>query len=134
MDEGRSGKRVTGIGGIFFKADDPKAMNAWYQKHLGIDVMPDGSCAIFPWREAESPDLEGMTVWSIHKRDTNHYGPGPQTFMVNYRVENLDELLAALKAEGVWIDEKRDNSDFGKFAWIKDPEGNRIELWEPPKE
>jgi catechol 2,3-dioxygenase-like lactoylglutathione lyase family enzyme len=126
-------KRVTGIGGIFFKADDPKAMNQWYQKHLGIDLLPDGSCAIFPWLDADDPEKEGMTVWTINKRDTTYYGGGPQTFMVNYRVENLDELVETLKSEGVWVDEKRDNSDFGKFAWIKDPEGNRIELWEPPK-
>lgn len=126
-------KRVTGIGGIFFKADDPKGMYAWYQRHLGIEPLPDGSCAIFPWREVENPEKEGMTVWSINKRDTTYFGTGPQTFMMNYRVENLDELLEVLRAEGVQVEDKRENSEFGKFGWIVDPEGNRIELWEPPK-
>jgi predicted enzyme related to lactoylglutathione lyase len=127
-------KRVTGIGGIFFKADDPKRMYEWYQKHLGINPLPDGSCAMFPWRSAENPDEEGYTVWSMMKRDTKYFGPGPQTFMVNYRVDNMDAVLEALKAEGVEIDPKRDDGEFGRFAWIVDPEGNRIELWEPPKD
>jgi predicted enzyme related to lactoylglutathione lyase len=127
-------RRVTGIGGIFFKGSNPKQMNAWYQKHLGIDVFPDGSCAMFEWRDADDAEKKGSTIWSIKSRETKYFGEGPQTFMVNYRVENLDELLEALKAEGVTIDPKRDDSDFGKFAWIMDPDGNRIELWEPPKE
>lgn len=127
-------KRVTGIGGIFFKADNPKQMYDWYQKHLGIDPIPGGSCAMFDWRDAENPDQKGSTVWSINPRDTTYFGAGPQTFMMNYRVENMDALLEALKAEGVQIDPKRDDSEFGRFAWIVDPEGNRIELWEPPKD
>lgn len=125
-------KRVTGIGGIFFKSSDPKASYAWYQKHLGIEPSPDGSGAIFQWRDNDDPTKEGMTIWSAFPRDTKYFGPGSQTFMMNYRVENLDALLEALKAEGVEIDPKREDQDYGRFAWIIDPEGNRIELWEPP--
>jgi predicted enzyme related to lactoylglutathione lyase len=127
-------KRVTGIGGIFFKAADPKGMYAWYQKHLGIDAMPDGSCAMFSWRDADDPEKKGNTIWSVFPKDTKYFGPGPQTFMMNYRVDDLDAVLAALKAEGVEIDPKQEDYDYGKFAWIIDPEGNKIELWEPPKD
>jgi predicted enzyme related to lactoylglutathione lyase len=88
---------------------------------------------MFPWRSEENPDRKGSTVWSIAKRDTTYFGPGPQTFMMNYLVENMDAVLEALKAEGVEV-AKREDSEFGRFAWIVDPEGNRIELWEPPKE
>jgi catechol 2,3-dioxygenase-like lactoylglutathione lyase family enzyme len=125
-------KRVTGIGGVFFKASDPQQTYDWYQKHLGIDPMPDGSSAIFRWRDAHDPEKKGTTVWAAFRRDTKYFGEGAQMFMVNYRVENLDELLEALKAEGVEVDPKRENYDYGKFAWIIDPDGNRIELWEPP--
>jgi predicted enzyme related to lactoylglutathione lyase len=127
-------KRVTGLGGVFFKAADPKAIYAWYEKHLGIVPEADGSSAIFHWRDAEKPEQKAMTVWSAFPRDTKYFGPGPQTLMMNYLVEDLDALLEALKDEGVTIDPKRENHEYGKFAWIIDPEGNRIELWEPPKE
>jgi catechol 2,3-dioxygenase-like lactoylglutathione lyase family enzyme len=127
-------KRATGIGGIFFKSSDPKQTYDWYQKHLGIDPLPDGSCAMFNWRDAENPEQKSSTVWAAFPRDTKYFGAGPQTFMVNYLVENLDELVETLKAEGVEIDPKRENHDYGKFAWIIDPDGNRIELWEAPKE
>jgi catechol 2,3-dioxygenase-like lactoylglutathione lyase family enzyme len=126
-------KRVTGIGGIFFKSSDPKQIYVWYQKHLGIDPLPDVSAAMFLWRDAQDPEKRGSTVWSAFPRDTKYFGEGAQTFMVNYRVENLDALLEELETEGVQIDPKRDNYDYGKFAWIIDPDGNRIELWEPPK-
>lgn len=123
-------KRVTAIGGVFFKADDPKALNEWYSKHLGIPLDSYGS-AVFHWRDDENPDKKGSTVWSTFKRETTYFGSGPQSSMINYRVENLDALLEALAAEGVVIDPKREEYDYGKFAWIVDPEGNRIELWEP---
>jgi predicted enzyme related to lactoylglutathione lyase len=126
-------KRVTGIGGVFFKADNPKAMYEWHEKHLGIVPEPDGSSALFHWRDAANPAQQGMTVWSAFPHDTKYFGPGPQTLMMNYIVDDLDGLLEALKAEGVTIDPKREDYDYGKFAWIIDPEGNRIELWEPPK-
>lgn len=127
-------KRVTGLGGVFFKAKDPKNMYEWYEKHLGIKREADGSGSIFHWRDAAQPEQAGMTVWSVFPQDTNYFGTGPAPFMMNFRVDNMEELLKALREEGVTIDPKVEDYDYGKFAWIVDPEGNRIELWEPPKE
>lgn len=127
-------KRVTGLGGIFFKAKDPNALYEWYEKHLGIKREADGSGAMFHRRDAADPEKTGLTVWSIFPQDTKYFGPGAAPFMMNYRVENLDELLKALREEGVTIDPKVEEYEYGKFAWVIDPEGNRIELWEPPKE
>ena len=124
-------QRVTGIGGVFFKADDPEKMYQWYEKHLGI-ARKDGYVG-FWWREDEKPEERGMTTWSIFKKNSSYFDPSRANFMINYRVDNLDALLEALKAEGVEIDPKREDHEFGRFAWIIDPEGNRIELWEPPK-
>jgi predicted enzyme related to lactoylglutathione lyase len=126
-------KRVTGIGGLFFKAKDPKAMYKWYEEHLGIKGDP-GVGAMFHWRDTDDPEKTGLTVWSIFPQDTKYFGAGPQTFMMNFPVENLDELLNALREEGVAVEPKVEDSEYGKFAWITDPEGNRIELWEPPKQ
>lgn len=120
--------RVTGIGGIFFKADDPRHLKQWYRDHLGIEAGPEG--ALFHWRDAANPDKEGMTVWSIFPRNSDYFGSGGAQAMINYRVENLDALLETLQTEGVAID-RREDYDYGRFAWITDPEGNRIELWEP---
>jgi predicted enzyme related to lactoylglutathione lyase len=122
-------KRVTGIGGIFFKAKDRPRMLEWYEKHLGIKADPEYGTA-FEWLDKDDPKTTGMTAWSLFKDESTYFN---RPFMVNYRVEDLDALVEALKAEGVEIDPKRDSSEFGKFAWIIDPEGNRIELWEPPK-
>jgi predicted enzyme related to lactoylglutathione lyase len=127
-------KRVTGLGGLFFKADDPQKLYAWYEKHLGLAPTPDGSCVILPWRYADDPQREGMTVWSIFPRATKYLEPSQSSFMMNFCVEDLDGLLAELQKEGVTIEPKRDDSAFGRFAWIMDPEGNKIELWEPPKD
>jgi len=124
-------KRVTGLGGLFFKAQDPKAMYDWYQKHLGIQGKPDQG-AMFHWRDAADPEKTGMTVWSIFPQTTKYFDPSPAPFMMNFRVEDLTELLAALREEGVAIDPKVEEHEYGKFACITDPEGNRIELWEPP--
>ena len=125
--------RVTGIGGVFFKARDPKALAAWYAEHLGI-VMNDWGGAAFDWKD-EVPATTGTTAWSLFPADSKHFGPGndagAQTAMIDYRVDDLDGLLAKLEAAGVWIDPKRESAGFGKFAWIKDLEGNRVELWEP---
>jgi predicted enzyme related to lactoylglutathione lyase len=126
-------KRVTGIGGIFFKARDQEKLYQWYEKHLGVKREPHGEGVAFHWREAEHPEREGLTAWSIFKNDTKYFDPSGAPFMINYRVENLDELLEALRGEGVEIDPKREDYEYGRFAWIMDPEGNRIELWEPPK-
>ena len=124
-------KRVTGIGGIFFKSTDPKALGAWYKKHLGIDVQEWGGAA-FDWKGSDNPDGVGTTAWSLFAADTDHFAPSPAPFMINYRVDDLHALLAALRAEGVRVDEKVDESEFGKFGWVIDPEGNKVELWQPP--
>lgn len=119
-------KRVVGIGGIFFKARDPEALRAWYKAHLGIDVQAWGG-AVFPW---DRPD--GATVWSIAPASSAAFAPSPAPFMVNYVVEDLHALLGALRSEGCEVDPKVDASEFGTFGWVMDPEGNRIELWQPP--
>jgi predicted enzyme related to lactoylglutathione lyase len=125
-------KRVIGIGGIFFKARDPQRMYEWYAQHLGIKGKP-GQGAMFHWRRADDPKQETVTVWSVFPQDTKYFAPSGAAFMINYQVEDLDAVLKALHAEGVTIDPKRQDDEYGKFAWIIDPEGNRIELWEPPK-
>lgn len=122
-------RRVTGLGGVFFKAENPKRLYEWYEKHLGIKAEAHGG--MFRWRDDGDP--EGVTAWSIFKQDTAYFSPSQKPFMLNYRVENLDALLEALRTEGVWIDPKREDHDYGRFAWIMDPEGNRIELWEPAR-
>lgn len=125
-------KRVTGIGGIFFKARDPKALGEWYRRHLGIDVADWGGAA-FAWRSGDNPDGIDTTVWSPFKADTEYFDPGTASFMVNYRVADLHALLAVLREEGCDVDAKTEESEFGKFGWVIDPEGNKIELWEPPE-
>ena len=125
-------KRVTGIGGIFFKAKSPEKLRDWYQQHLGIEVEDYGGHT-FKWRERDAPEQPGSTVWSVFPADTSYFGTNNLPFMVNYRVENLDAVLAALKAESVQVDEHIHEQEFGRFGWITDPEGNRIELWEPAK-
>lgn len=124
-------KRVTGIGGIFFKAKDAPALWAWYKQHLGIDVQDWGGAA-FDWTGADGKPVAGTTAWLIDPQDTDHYAPGTASFMVNYRVENLHALLQTLRQEGCNVLDNVDESDFGKFGWVIDPEGNKIELWEPP--
>jgi predicted enzyme related to lactoylglutathione lyase len=120
--------RVTGIGGIFFKAKDPEALRAWYARHLEIDVQPWGGAA-FAWKDDPQGADGGATVWSIAPDSTDYYA---KPFMINYRVADLDAVLAALRAEGCQVEEKTDTSEFGKFGWVTDPEGNRVELWQPP--
>ena len=124
-------KRVTGIGGIFFQSSDPERLRAWYKTHLGIDVQEWGGAA-FSWADASGIPVLGTTVWSIADAAGNTFAPGKSGFMVNYRVDDLDSLLAALRAEGCEVQEKTDDSDFGKFGWVIDPDGNKVELWQPP--
>ena len=125
-------QRVTGLGGVFFKAKNATKLGAWYKKHLGLPVEAWGGCA-FPWREVKNPGKKGSTVWSPFPADTKYFGSGKQAHMVNYRVADLKKVIAALKKEKVWIDPKGiEQSEYGAFAWIKDGEGNRIELWQPP--
>lgn len=125
--------RVAGIGGVFFKAKNPKKLGAWYQQHLGLPVDPNWGGCSFEWAERKVPHQPATTVWSPFPAQTKYFGPGKQGHMLNYRVKNLKRILTQLKAEGVWVDPKTDESEFGKFGWIKDGEGNRIELWQPPK-
>lgn len=124
-------KRVTGIGGIFFHARDPAALRAWYQKHLGIDVQEWGGAA-FTWTDTKGNPTAGTTIWTIGDAKSDYYAPSTAPFMVNYRVAALHPLVTALKAEGCDVLEKIEESEYGKFAWVMDPEGNKVELWEPP--
>jgi predicted enzyme related to lactoylglutathione lyase len=122
-------KKVTGIGGIFFKCDDPQKMKDWYSKNLGLPVESYGT--MFKWRDIDNPDKEGSTIWSPFKKDTKHFEPSKKDFMINYRVENIEELVEQLKKDGVTIiDEIVTYDEYGKFVHILDPEGNSIELWE----
>jgi predicted enzyme related to lactoylglutathione lyase len=121
-------EKVTGIGGIFFRGRDPEKLSAWYQKHLGIPV--EGGHAEFDWNDSQRSGRNGRTVWSVFPAETDYFGPTRPTFMINYRVSNLQRMLAQLARLGVPV-EKVDDYDYGRFAWITDPEGNRIELWEP---
>ncbi len=123
-------KRVTSIGGIFFKSDNPDKLCEWYREHLGIESNENG-CANFYWRKPDDPKSERFTVWSPFPADTDYFAPSKKAFMINFQVENLEELLAALKREGVDVDPRVESYDYSKFGWIIDPEGNRIELWEP---
>lgn len=125
-------KRVTGIGGIFFKSRDPKALGEWYRQHLGVDVQAWGGAA-FKWVTPENPSGTGTTTWSPFKEDTSYFAPSTASFMVNFRVHDLHALLAALRSEGCAVDDKVDESEYGKFGWVLDPDGNRVELWEPPQ-
>jgi predicted enzyme related to lactoylglutathione lyase len=127
-------KRVTGLGGVFFKTKDPKKIKEWYGKHLGLPMDEYG--VSFRWidpnnKEAKEP---AQTAWSPFKEDTPYFQPSEKPFMFNYRVENLVELLKALKEEGVQIVGEMEDTPYGKFGWIMDPEGNKIELWEPKDE
>ena len=123
--------RVTGIGGVFFKARDRASLGEWYRRHLGIDVQ-EGGFAVFSWRDEADPTRGGATVWSLFPEDTEYFGSSSQRAMINYRVADLDAVLAALRREGVTVDERVEETPEGRFGWIADPEGNRIELWQPP--
>ena len=115
-------KFVSGIGGVFFRSKDNKALASWYEKNFGINEVSTNTM----WLQEEGP-----TVFSPFKEDTNYFGNKTQQFMINFRVRNLDKFLDVLSSNGVKIDENRMNESYGKFAWVYDPEGNKIELWEP---
>jgi predicted enzyme related to lactoylglutathione lyase len=121
--------RVTGIGGVFLRSRDPKTLAKWYAENLGVHLS-DFNGAAFQWSD-EVPAGTGMTAWSAFPMDTQYFGEGQQAAMINYRVDDMDALLAALSAAGVWIDPKREDQSYGRFAWIKDCDGNRLELWQP---
>jgi predicted enzyme related to lactoylglutathione lyase len=122
-------KKVTGIGGIFFKCKDPDKVKEWYQKHLGLDTNQYG--ATFEWYESADSSKKASTQWSPFSETTKYFEPSAKEFMINYRVENLVELVEELKKEGVTIVDNIETFDYGKFVHIIDLEGNKIELWEP---
>lgn len=122
-------KRVTGIGGIFFKSPDPERLRAWYRSHLGMDIEAWGGMA-FQWAGPDNPRGTGSTIWSAFKQDSDTF---TAPFMINYRVADLPALLAALREEGCQVLDKVDDSEYGKFGWVIDPDGNKVELWQPPE-
>ncbi len=122
-------KRVTSLGGIFFKCKEPKALRAWYQTHLGLKTNQYGS--VFEWRQATDSTKKGFTQWSPFKETTKYFEPSTKDFMINYRVADLDWLVGELKKEGVTVTDTIEKADYGKFVHILDAEGNKIELWEP---
>jgi catechol 2,3-dioxygenase-like lactoylglutathione lyase family enzyme len=128
--DARAMRRVRGIGGIFFKSENPEALRAWYAKHLGI-VSEGEHGTMFRWDQPDSPSKENFTAWCIFPASTTYFGDSNASLMVNYVVDDLHALLDALRKEGVWVDPKVEEYDYGKFGWIRDPDGNRIELWEP---
>jgi len=121
--------RILGIGGVFFKSANRDQMRDWYATHLGLADKGDG--AMLPWREHDNPQQEHVTVWSVFPASTDYFGPGQSPFMINYIVDDLDALLDRLVREGVTIDPKRMDESYGRFAWIYDVDGNKIELWQP---
>jgi len=132
--------RVTGVGGFFFKAQNPAKLADWYRVHLGIALTPGGAgdnapqFHAFEWREKNHPERNGVTVLSIFSVDTKYFELSSAAFMTNFRVANLDRVLTQLRQEGVKVDDKIDGESNGRFGWVMDPEGNRIELWEPKGE
>lgn len=122
-------KRVTSIGGIFFKCNEPAKVRQWYSKHLGLNVNQYGS--VFEWRHATDSSKKGFTQWSPFKNTTKYFEPSTKDFMINYRVADLNALISALKKEGVTVLDTIESYDYGKFVHILDIEGNKLELWEP---
>lgn len=122
-------KKVTGIGGVFFKCQDPDGVKAWYKEHLGFDTDQWGTN--FEWRKSGDPDKKGFTQWSPFSDKTEYFQPSTKEFMINYRVENIEELVKELRQSGVTICDEIETFEYGKFVHILDVEGNKIELWEP---
>lgn len=125
--------RITGIGGIFFKSRDADGLRRWYGEHLGLRTE-GAPVVVLRFREHDDPAREGYAVWNPFPQDTAYFDPSPAPFMINFRVEGLDDLLARLRAAGAAVDDKIESSEYGRFAWFMDPDGNRVELWEPPRE
>lgn len=127
--------QVTGIGGVFFKARDPVALAAWYREHLGVPVEPDGTHALLaadPDGGGDAAGSSAVTVWSAFPADTAYFGGGPASWMINYRVADLDAMLAQLRAAGAWVSDEVQEGEYGRFGWAADPDGTRFELWQPP--
>ena len=125
-------KKVTGIGGIFFKTKDPEKMKDWYNKNLGLVTNEYGS--VFEFRSSHEPKKKGYAVWSPFSEDTDYFKPSEKEFMINYRVENIEKLVDELRSSGVTIVDEIETYEYGKFVHILDPENNKIELWEPVDE
>jgi catechol 2,3-dioxygenase-like lactoylglutathione lyase family enzyme len=123
--------RVLGIGGIFLKARDAERLRDWYREHLGLAVADWGG-VVFEGMQRSPTGRQATTVWSVFPASTDYFAPSQAGFMVNYRVEDLGRVLAALRSEGCEVDDRVETSEFGRFGWVMDPEGNRVELWEPP--
>jgi predicted enzyme related to lactoylglutathione lyase len=126
----RKNNLVTGIGGVFLRARNPSTLSSWYSRHLGLKITDN--VVVFVWRAPRKSDHIGHTVWSLFPSNTNYF-PIKKQFMINYRVRNLRNALDRLRGKGVRVEEKIEDSKYGKFGWIYDPEGNKIELWEPPR-
>ena len=124
-------KRVTGIGGVFFQAKDAPALQRWYKQHLGVDVQEWGG-AVFRWTDDQDRPIGGTTTWSIGSDQSDHFAPSKAAFMVNYRVADVHALAKVLKEEGCHVLDTIHESEYGIFAWVIDPEGNKVELWQPP--
>ena len=122
-------QRVTGIGGIFFKCNEPDKIKDWYKTHLGLNTSPYGT--MFEWREEADPEKKGFTLWTPFKESTKYFEPSSRDFMINYRVENLEAVVEELRKEGVTLLDNIEDSEYGKFVHLLDPEGNKIELYEP---
>ena len=122
-------KKVTGIGGIFFKCKDPDKVKDWYKTHLGMNTDKYGTS--FEWRHSDNPDQKGYLQWSPFPDSTEYFKPSEKDFMINYRVENIEQLVDELKISGVTIIDEIETYEYGKFVHILDIEGNKIELWEP---
>ena len=122
--------RVHGIGGVFFKASDPKGLAAWYREHLDFDIADWGG-TMFAWKRVDNGG-EGGTVWSPFKNDTSYFAPSDKPFMLNLRVDDLDTVLGELRVEGCKVLDRREDGDYGRFGYVLDPDGNLLELWQPP--
>jgi len=128
----RTTRRVIGIGGIFLRSKEPKRLARWYRQHLGLAL--ESQVVTFEWLSPNPGNRPGVTLWAALPNDDRDWGRGRPTAMVNYRVDDLDALLAQLRQEGVEVEGKTEESEHGRFGWVTDPDGNRVELWEPPKQ
>jgi predicted enzyme related to lactoylglutathione lyase len=124
--------RVVGIGGIFFKSEDPAKLVGWYGEQFGLPVESDFGGILFRWRTDQEPASSQFTIWSAFPRDTTYFVPTTATYMINYIVDDLDGMLQQLSASGTQIDDKQEDTEYGRFAWAVDPDGVRFELWQPP--
>jgi predicted enzyme related to lactoylglutathione lyase len=123
--------RAVGLGGVFFRARNPARLSKWYQDHLGLKTRQN--TALLSWRSPKNPKKAGYTVWALFPSNTKYFRNSRKQFMINYRVKNLDRVLAKLRREHVKVVNKLEDSEYGRFAWVSDPEGNWLELWEPPR-